>query len=119
MLSGPIDFVQKFKYRSASLTILLYRLFTLLSTDGDNNNASVIMELFLLRSNARIIYKIKTCIKVYLHYATSSQHTAKTTQKNNDNRYSTLRHQTTSKAAAAAAAATVLYKPKLGQPAVK
>ena len=25
---------------SASLTILLYRLFTLLSTDGDNNNAS-------------------------------------------------------------------------------
>ena len=26
---------------SASLTILLYRLFTLLSTDGDNNNASV------------------------------------------------------------------------------
>jgi len=31
---------------SASLTILLYRLFTLLSTDGDNNNASVIMELF-------------------------------------------------------------------------
>jgi len=90
MLYGPIDFVQKFKYRSASLTILLYRLFTLLSTDGDNNNASVIMELFLLRSNARIIYKIKTCIKVYLHYATSSQHTAKTTQKNNDNRYSTL-----------------------------
>jgi len=30
---------------SASLTIVLYRLFTLLSTDGDNNNASVIMEL--------------------------------------------------------------------------
>ena len=30
---------------SASLTILLYRLFTPLSTDGDNNNVSVIMEL--------------------------------------------------------------------------
>jgi len=30
---------------SASLTILLYRLFTLLSTDGDNNNAAVIIEL--------------------------------------------------------------------------
>jgi len=43
MLYGPIDFVQK--SNSASLTILLYRLFTLLSTDGDNNNTSVIMEM--------------------------------------------------------------------------
>ena len=33
------------KSNSTSLTILLYRLFTLLSTDGDNNNAAVIMEL--------------------------------------------------------------------------
>jgi len=31
---------------SASLTVLLYRLFRLLSHDGDNNNASVIMELW-------------------------------------------------------------------------
>jgi len=43
MLYGPIDFVQK-NSNSASLTILLYRLFTLLPTDGDNNNAAVIME---------------------------------------------------------------------------
>jgi len=43
MLYSPIDFVQK-NSNSAYLTILLYRLFTLLSTDGDNNNAAVIME---------------------------------------------------------------------------
>ena len=33
--------------KSASLTTVLYRLFTLLSHDGDNNSTSVIMELWL------------------------------------------------------------------------
>jgi len=61
MLYGPIDFVQK--SNSASLTILLYRLFTLLSTDGDNNNTSVIMEmvdgLLMVRSDLKTVPTLK------------------------------------------------------------